>query len=87
MLEDLLIISAIFIGSVVAIIVYVSRTLRHPPPPPSKKMSINIEDVPRPLDTSSSVRALKMSEMIEKEEAEVARLLREIEELERDRQA
>lgn len=50
-------------------------------------MSINIEDVPRPLDTSSSVRALKMSEMIEKEEAEVARLLREIEELERDRQA
>ncbi len=82
-----MIISAVFIGSVVAIIVYVSRTLRHPPPPSSKKMSINIEEVPRPLDTSSSVRALKMSEMIEKEEAEVARLLREIEDLERDRQA
>jgi hypothetical protein len=39
--------------------------------------------LPRPLETSSSVRALKMDEMIMAEEKEVARLLREIEDLER----
>ena len=83
MLEDLIVISAIFIASVVATIVYVSRILRHPPKPHPERITVNLEELPKPLDTSSSVRALKMDEMIMAEEKDVARLLREIEDLER----
>lgn len=86
MMEDIIILSLVFLASLAFTYLYVARVLRRMPESKGYDgaVSFHVADLPRPLETRSSVKVLQVGERIEAEEREVAKLLREIEDLEKN---